>query len=356
MLALTTAGRAEHDVLPPAAGDGPAPRPWHRSSAEAATLRDQARGAPRGPRALAGRRWPPSSRPRRPPAIEATEPRRCWPCATRSRPGSTRPERDRRCSIAWSTSARPRPTTRTARSPTRLRRRLPRGRDRPGGLPPAEAGAKIKARPPSVALALAAALDDWAAIRRAKRQDAAGAARLSAAARVADPDPWRNELRDRPRSTRHGGPADRLAGPGQVGEVRRAGPVSLHLLGDRPERVPAITTLAESVLRTAQQRHPGDVWVNYDLGRCWSSGRARDEAIRFYTAARAIRPETAHELAHCLEKRGESDEAIAVLPRPGAPAPGNGPRTSAAWQLLKASEGVARRPTRASCDARRRHA
>ena len=39
----------------------------------------------------------------------------------------------------------------------------------------------------------------------------------------------------------------------------------------------------------------------------------RDEAIRFYTAARSIRPETAHELAHALEKRGDSDEAIAVF-------------------------------------------
>ena len=56
-------------------------------------------------------------------------------------------------------------------------------------LPPEEAGAKMKARPPSVTLALAAALDDWAGIRRVKRKDAPGAARLSEAARIADPDP-----------------------------------------------------------------------------------------------------------------------------------------------------------------------
>ena len=41
-----------------------------------------------------------------------------------------------------------------------------------GSLKAAEAGAKIKARPPSVALALATALDDWAAICRTKRADA----------------------------------------------------------------------------------------------------------------------------------------------------------------------------------------
>jgi serine/threonine-protein kinase len=44
------------------------------------------------------------------------------------------------------------------------------------GLAPTEAGAKIKARPPSVSPGLTAALDDWAAIRRGRRKDAAGAA------------------------------------------------------------------------------------------------------------------------------------------------------------------------------------
>ena len=67
-------------------------------------------------------------------------------------------------------------------------------------------------------------------------------------------------------------------------------------------------TLAESVLRKAQERHPRDVWVNYALGTVLEKLRARDEAIRFYTAARAIRPETAHELAHALERRGTDVE------------------------------------------------
>ncbi len=48
-------------------------------------------------------------------------------------------------------------------------------------------------------------------------------------------------------------------------------------------------------------------------GGCWSSAAQRDEAIRFYTAARAARPDTAHELAHALSARGESDEATEVF-------------------------------------------
>jgi hypothetical protein len=60
-------------------------------------------------------------------------------------------------------------------------------------LPPAEAGAKIKARSAPVAAVVASALDDWAAVRRNKRRDRAGAERLTQAARAADPDPWRGQ-------------------------------------------------------------------------------------------------------------------------------------------------------------------
>jgi superkiller protein 3 len=67
------------------------------------------------------------------------------------------------------------------------------------------------------------------------------------------------------------------------------------------------------VLRAAQRRHPDDVWVNYNLAHVLEELGRTDEAIRYYTAARSIRPETAHELAHALENRGESDEAIEVF-------------------------------------------
>jgi tetratricopeptide (TPR) repeat protein len=59
--------------------------------------------------------------------------------------------------------------------------------------------------------------------------------------------------------------------------------------------------------------YPRDLWVNYELGRVLERLSRPDEAIRFYTAARAIRPETAHMLAHALESRGDMDEAIAVF-------------------------------------------
>jgi len=193
-------------------------------------------------------------------------------------------------------------------------------------LPPAEAGAKIRARPPSVALALAVALDDWAAIRRDWRKDTAASARLSEAARVADPDPWRDELRTALDQSDKAARLTALRALAKMAKFEELGAISLHLLGAGLNDA-GDSARAESVLRLAQQRHPGDVWVNYTLGTVLVKLSRRDEAIRFYTAARAIRPETAHELAHALDSRGSSDEAIAVFRNLKELRPGN------AWHL-----------------------
>ena len=101
----------------------------------------------------------------------------------------------------------------------------------------AEAGAKIKARPPSVALALATALDDWADICRTKRGTGRDWLALIEAARVADPDPWRNALRDRLQNSfiNVAHRARSIAGPGQGGQVRGVGPDQPALAGLRSD-------------------------------------------------------------------------------------------------------------------------
>ena len=179
-------------------------------------------------------------------------------------------------------------------------------------LPPAEAGAQIKARPPATAQALAVALDDWAAVRRRNRGDPAGAKRLSDAARVADPDPWRRDLRAALDQTDSSARLTALQAAARSARFDALGAVSLDLLGTALDSS-GDPAAAETVLRAAQRRHPGDVWINYDLARVCEKRNRRDDALRFYTAARSIRPETAHELAHLLEQKGESDEAIAVF-------------------------------------------
>ena len=179
-------------------------------------------------------------------------------------------------------------------------------------LSPAEVGAKIQARPVTVRVALAAALDDWAAVRRGRRGDEAGARRLTEAASRADPDPWRNRLRNvlqAPSRRERLADLKELAKSAQVDELPA---VSLNLLGTNLFDA-GDPTGAEAVLHQAQGNHPGDLWINYSLAQCLERLARREEAIRYYMAARSIRPETAHNLAHALDEKGETDQAIALF-------------------------------------------
>jgi tetratricopeptide (TPR) repeat protein len=173
----------------------------------------------------------------------------------------------------------------------------------------------MSARPAAVALELATSLDDWAGHRRKARPgDPDGWKRLVSAARAIDPDPMRNELR------RLWSLEDRAAQRAPLRELARGvkadqWPVqSLHRLaaalvraGDRHAAI--------ALLRSAQAYHPSDVRITYALARYLDQERPprTEEATRYYTAARALRPQTAHELAHALERQGQSAEALVVL-------------------------------------------
>jgi serine/threonine-protein kinase len=186
-----------------------------------------------------------------------------------------------------------------------------------------EASRKIRTRPPQVVLAVAAALDDWAAVRRDRKKDRAGATALSALAGAVDPDAWRPGLRRALDLPDRAARLEALQPLAKDAPFDTMGPVSLDLLG-RALKDAGDPAGAEAVLRRAQQLHPGDVWTSYDLARTLERLAHRDEAIRYYTAARALRPETAHELAHALRDKGERDEEIAIFENLRRLRPGNG--------------------------------
>ena len=172
-----------------------------------------------GPRAST---WSPGSRRSRRPAA----PSRSSEVATRA------PSSGCGCGRSWPTwsasEPRPRPSRRTAasssglpRSPTTWASTTTRPRPTPNTPPrsapmafdldqldPTTAGRVLASSP--AAADLASALDRWAFLRRGRiLGDAAGADRLVAVARVADPDPWRNRLRDT-LGRMEGGPTRRL--------------------------------------------------------------------------------------------------------------------------------------------------
>jgi serine/threonine-protein kinase len=182
-------------------------------------------------------------------------------------------------------------------------------------LGPDAVAARIRAKPAGVALSLAAALDEWASRRRAARpKDEAGWGRLLAAARAADADPTRGRMRDiwaRPDRKAQRGPLLELA---NEADPRAWAPATLLLLADAlysgDERDAAI-----ALLRRAQLHQPGDVWLNFQLAAWLEAMRPprTEEAIGYYRAARALRPETAHELAHLLDRWGRGEEAVVVF-------------------------------------------
>ncbi len=201
-------------------------------------------------------------------------------------------------------------------------------------LPTTDLAAKIRSRPPEVATALAIALDEWAAVRRDRRKDRGGAASLSGLASLADPDPWRIELRRALDLSDKDVRLDALRGLAKNASIETLGPISLDLLG-RALKDAGDPSGAEIVLRQAQRLHPDDVWINYDLAQTLEKLARREEAIRFATAARSLRPETAHELAHMLGDRGEEDEELAVFQDLRRLRPANGRHLGCLGRALK---------------------
>jgi tetratricopeptide (TPR) repeat protein len=175
-------------------------------------------------------------------------------------------------------------------------------------LDPKAAGELIRVR--AIRRELTAGLDHWVDQRmRHRSSDRASWKRLIAVARAADPDEWRNRLRD---ALEQG---DRVT-PNKLAESARVEDLPVQTLElllphlDKRHQLP--------LLRGAQRQHPDDYWINFKLayGLDYEPPPIQDqnEAIRFYTAAIACRPRNApahYYLAHVLDQRGRIDEAIA---------------------------------------------
>ncbi len=175
------------------------------------------------------------------------------------------------------------------------------------GLDPLVAAEQVRARP--IRRQLVAALDEWATIRKGLKRE--GWRHRLAVARAADPDGWRNRLRD----------ALEGKDPKALEEVVAADPAgdwpppTLMLLGDLARGTASAERVAV-LLGRAQQRNPGDFWINETLGDLlhYSQPARLNEEICYYTAAVALRPQSpgAHNnLGIALTDKGRLDEAIA---------------------------------------------
>jgi eukaryotic-like serine/threonine-protein kinase len=175
-----------------------------------------------------------------------------------------------------------------------------------GRLGPRQAGERIRARP--VHRQLVAALDHWAAIGR----DGGGQnwAWAAAAARAADPDGWRGELRDAwERKDRKAVEESLARAPAEVGTSLLVLHLSfLHDGAARNERTVGL-------LRRAQERHPDDFWANHFLAEYLFRSRPPqlEEVVRYSSIAVALRPQSPAarlNLGVVLQQKGDLDGAI----------------------------------------------
>jgi serine/threonine protein kinase/tetratricopeptide (TPR) repeat protein len=175
-----------------------------------------------------------------------------------------------------------------------------------------EAGADlVRRRPRAVRNIIVAALDHWHIL--ARYRGAAEARWLEQVLSTADPDPWRQSVRAARRRN------DRAALSELAREVDVAvqPPEALFVLEVGLSQRGAKDAVI-SLLTRAQETFPGDFWINHDLGMalrdCQPPQHA--EAIRFLTAATALRPESPGarlNLGNAHLDAGRLDEALAAF-------------------------------------------
>jgi serine/threonine protein kinase len=165
---------------------------------------------------------------------------------------------------------------------------------------------------PSLAIPVAAALDDWFVVRKpvGTTADVAACKRLVAVARGIDPEPVRDRVRAilvQPASEVQ----DELRRLVESVDVRAQPPATLHLLA-RLKKIRFSDTVLR-LLGDAQVLYPGDFWLSFELAEALEKKKDHEGATRFGTAAVAIRPNSAlahNNLGDVLRTQHKLDEAM----------------------------------------------
>ncbi|MFN0021730.1 MAG: protein kinase domain-containing protein [Pirellulaceae bacterium] len=147
------------------------------------------------------------------------------------------------------------------------------------GDDPAVVAARVRNSP--VSQALVATLDDWIACAADGDQQAW----VLAVLRQADPDPWRNRVRD---------PAtwENPLALGELAAQARLNEQSSHLLAVLGARLRAKKIDAVPFLSRVTAAYPHDFWVNIELGNAFLDQSKAVEAVESYRAALELRPGT----------------------------------------------------------------
>jgi serine/threonine-protein kinase len=174
-------------------------------------------------------------------------------------------------------------------------------------LDPAVAAEKI--RRSNIRGELLGSLDGWLTARRLRGADWR---RLHELLRRADPDPWRNRLRD----AIVGGNLKKLVAVAEELVEAEQPSATLELVGPLL-RIAGLTDRAIAVLAAAQLRHPNEAGITLQLGLCCREAKPPrlDEAIRWFTVVLALRPGATayYNLGLTLTDKGDFEDGIVCV-------------------------------------------
>src|SRR5581483_8843217 len=185
-----------------------------------------------------------------------------------------------------------------------------------GAMMPAQVGALLEGRPEPIRRNLIAALDECLMSPKADKQTQQ---RLFDILKVADDDSWRQQVRQA-RANRDAGAPEQDAGAleqlAREANVEKQPPSFLLLTA---YHLPArMWSTRLELLRRVQNAYPADLWANLELASALQENGRPAEAVRYYTAALALRPDNPGiylNRGNALRDAGELDAAIADYQR-----------------------------------------
>jgi serine/threonine-protein kinase len=159
---------------------------------------------------------------------------------------------------------------------------------------------------------IATAIDDWALVCRSLEQDRVKWSELLELARMVDPDEVRGRIRTAFASSAPGSALTELS---DTADVSKLPPVTIQLLGRMLGQAGGVNA-ATKLLRRAQSYYPNDYWMNSDLAWYIGTNENPSEALRYFTAALALRPDYApahNNVGAALSGGGRYAEAAAAF-------------------------------------------
>lgn len=136
---------------------------------------------------------------------------------------------------------------------------------------------------------VAEAIDHWAQLRSRNLRDKEGWRRLIIIAQAVDlPNPWRQQLRTQRLNNEKNSVYELAKSPDRINQP----PVILVALARNLRDVYNDGAMAYEVLSEVRLRHPGDFWINFELGETCMRKLARaSDAVRYFNAALVARPQ-----------------------------------------------------------------